>query len=115
VTRLLVAALAVVAFACEDDPPPVIPDVRPPDPDPEPDAAADAGTDAAPDAEAVPVHGDTCDDPIDIRADYEPDEDGAYHIEGDLGRATTPTPSTGTSRRRTGCSARGSVRATTPT
>lgn len=83
-TRLLVAALAFAASACEEDPPPIAPDVRPPDPEPGIDASVDAGADAAPDAEAPPAHGDTCDDAIDIRADYEPGEDGAYHIQGDL-------------------------------
>jgi len=85
--RLLavIAAAAAIGTGCgDDDAPPII---RTSFPDAGLDAALDAGPppdDAAPDVPRIPVPGDTCADPIDIRASYEPGEDGAYHVTGNL-------------------------------
>ena len=83
--RALVALVAWAAsLGCGDDDPP-----SPSDLDGGLDGATDASLDASPPVDAATdapsdVPGDTCTNPIDIRASFEPAEDGAYHISGNL-------------------------------
>ena len=77
--------IAVPVLGCGDEGAP--PSAVPPRPffDSGVDRDTDAGvpgTDAGSDASAVP--GDECGSAIDIRADHDPSEDGAYHIAGNL-------------------------------
>lgn len=82
---VVLAAVGTMGADCDRDRPPTV------GPSPTFDAGLDAALDAtpepgdaAPDAPWVSIPGDTCEDPVDIRAAHEPDEDGAYHIVGNL-------------------------------
>ena len=76
-------SLVGLATGCGDDAPPIarLPVGLDSGPDPERDASPGEPDAAIP---PLPVEGDDCEHAIDVRASYEPGEDGAYHITGNL-------------------------------